>query len=358
MNRAAVDAGRTAATPDPTTGWMDAWPHVVPRPEGPWAVGDGRHWGMLDPEVGTVEIADPTTDRRLPALAETLEAGRLIAYRPGRRAVVAATDGSRFNKVVRAGRTERIAHAHRLAHRANGYASPEVLHLDERGRIELGAVHGPRLHDLLCDHPAAPPHPHRATRDTTPAATRGSVVPLDALAELLRSLRSTPLDDTVPAATLDTPQRWIGIVGRIEPALVPRLEQVASGLPNVSAEGDGAVHGDLHDKNIIVRTGAPVFGVIDFDGLAQGAAEIDVANLAVHLGLRRLQGGHDVQAARRAATDLVSTCLEADGDLDADRIETIGRHVAFRLACLYRCRRHGRRLLDELVAMAATSPLR
>ena len=199
----------------PEPHWLGEWPTVAPRSDGRWAVGDGHRWGLLDPESGTVELADPRADRKLPGLAPAIEGGDLIAYRPERRAVVAAPDRQRYVKVVRPAAADRVVDAHALARGASGFTSPDVVAVEPDGRVELTAVAGPRLHDVV-----------RARASAAVAA-----VTVAELAELLAALRSVPGAHDLPTATFDSPQRWITIVGRIEPVLVGRLTAVAARLP-------------------------------------------------------------------------------------------------------------------------------
>ncbi|MEZ5250218.1 MAG: hypothetical protein R2713_13710 [Ilumatobacteraceae bacterium] len=309
--------------------WMRRWHHVVPHPERPWVVSDGRCWALLDPATGNAEIADPHHDRALPALAPALARGALVAYRPGRRAVVRidAAPGrhARFVKIVRAGAAPEVRERHRLAAAAPGYRSPTVLDADDVGRIELSSVDGVRLHDAL--------------RLRFDVATRRAAE----LATLLAAVRDTPLGAAPADAVLDDPARWIRVLERVEPAAADHASRVARTLPEVSVAGTAAVHGDLHDKNLVVGATGEPWGVIDLDGLARGAAELDVANLAVHLVLRALLAGRPASDAMHAGDRLVHACVEhglqpGHDPVDPERVRDLARHTAFRLACLYRCR--------------------
>ncbi len=331
-----LTTGRSSAFGTPALGsapaWMDEWTRVSPHPTNLWAVSNGPRHGLLDPATGLVELRRGEHDRRLPGLAVTLAAGgELISYRPHRRAVVRHSD--RFVKVVRPDRAPGVAHRHTTvatAAAATGgtFASPEVLAIHGDGRIELSVVAGNTLHDRI---------------------RRGFSPPIADLAALLRAIGSNDASG-LPGATVDQPQRWIETVCRIEPELRPALTAAACDLPAVDVTGDAFVHSDLHDKNILVPARGPL-GIIDVDGASRGAPEIDVANLAVHLELRALQGGRTSDAAATWSDALIRACARST-PIDLSLVHALQRHTWFRLTCLYRCRPGGRPLTPILFERA------
>ncbi|MEP1123160.1 MAG: phosphotransferase [Ilumatobacter sp.] len=308
--------------------WMRRWHTAAPSPSGPWTVTDGDDHGLLDPERGVVTVVDPADDRRLPGLAAALaDGGRLVAYRHHRRAVT--RDTTSFTKVVRPDRAAGIVRNHEVLVGSPGFETPRVLHATDDGRVQIETVEGPSLHGLL-----------RADVD----------VPIPAVATALSALHAVSPSATVPPAEFDDPARWIAIVTRMEPARRRSLQAVADELPSVDPAGSALVHTDLHDKNVMSTRRGVHF--IDLDGLAVGAPEIDVVNLAVHLELRALQAGLEAGEGRRRFENLL-TAYQRRRPLDATNVSAIERHTWFRLGCLYLCRPSGRRLAHALLDRAA-----
>ena len=260
----------------------------------------------------------------MPGLAPALDTGGvLVGYRVGRRAVV--RHGPGWFKVVRPKRVGELVAVHEFAGDAVELATPTVLVAHDDGRVELSSVAGPSLNDVIRCEPGSV----------------SSVLPsvAEALAVLHRSPRFGP--DRRP----DPPSRSLRIVERGEPEVLGPFLAGAECLPPLDGGTPATVHGDLHDKNVMV-SGRHV-GLIDLDGLGWGVAEDDVANLAVHLELRALQLG--------LATTWVRDLIAAyPSPLDARRLEAARRHTWFRLAALYRFREPGRRLSDELYRRALT----
>lgn len=295
------------------------WDVWWPREAGRWG-GRGRRrddgsaiWGLLDPETGDVELADPRRDRHLPGLAGALRCGPLVAYRPGRRAVVAVNGG--FLKIVRPERAR------------------ELLAVHERWRGAPRRV------------PWARPAPWPGVVWTS--ALAGQPVPfggplLRDAAGALAELHAQGLTDR-PHRPL-TAAAWARTVARAEPDLAARYGALAEAVGDPPTVGDACVHGDLHDKNVLAGSGPPSF--IDLDSAARGAPEVDLGNLAAHGDLRALQHG------RRPDPDLPDRIYEAYSlPIDRELAEAHRRATWFRLACIYRFRRAQHPTVDGLIAL-------
>ncbi|MGH1489586.1 MAG: phosphotransferase family protein [Acidimicrobiales bacterium] len=318
--------------------WLAAWPIAYPHVHRSWTVRspNGAAWATLTPETGEVEPVEPAGDRRLPGLAVALRSGRLVAYRAGRRAVVRSqpsqTKPGSFIKVVRPSRVDGVVRTHQRLFAANLPAMiPRVLQFDDDGRIGLEALPGPSVHDLF-----------RSTSHREPS------IPVEQIAEALSCVhRIEPEGNPRPD---DPPEKWVAMVGRAEPNMIEPLQEVASQLPSLPAAEPAVIHGDLHDKNILL--GERSIALIDLDGVKTGAAEDELANLGVHLQLRCLQSGRPIAYGQSLAARLYRRYGEIR-TVSPSRIDAAERHVWFRLACLYRFRVSSRPLVPDLLHLAA-----
>jgi aminoglycoside phosphotransferase (APT) family kinase protein len=320
------------------------WRIIHPRPRGTWsAVSEGtlaeRTYAVLD--GGTVELRSPEHDPELPGLARALVDGELRAYRPGRRAVVAKDGGTTFVKVVRPGRQADLAARLEVVRAAMGTTGPRVpavLTVTDDGTVTIGALPGRSLHDAL------------VARDDT-AARHAAIRAAAALLARFQA-RSVHGLDLPEASDAGTPDQWVEVIARVHPGLRQDLSDVAAVLPEPgAAPRHTLVHGDLHDRNVLL--GDARGGLIDLDGAGRGDPALDLGNLAAHVLLRALQRGESAHIGRRDAAVLLST--PATSPL-ADRALTHGARTLFRLACLYRLRAtsalHVPTLLDEAVDWA------
>ena len=329
-------ATRSLQMSDPTPPWMSAWPLAYPRATGAWTVAGDRGWARLDPEHGIARVVEPADDGKLPALASALHRGELVAYRAGRRAVVATAHG--FVKVVRPGRAARLVAIHEaLAATSGAPAVPRVEAATEDGAIDLTIVHGRSLHDLI----------RRGADDGILADSAATLAALHA---------STP-PSVLDAGTPDTATRWVAMVGRAEPitarAIAPLATRIDAEMAAVTSRRTGTdsviVHGDCHDKNLFLdRVGS---GFIDLDGARLGFREEDVANLAIHVALRALQTDDRVEIALERR-DVVIDAYARLAPLDRAVLAVLERAVWFRLACIYRFRSSGRQIAPTLLELA------
>ncbi len=319
--------------PQSKPSFMDQWPTAYPRARGAWTVADAKlGWGELDPESGQHRVVEPGQDQELPALKRALGLGTLIGYRVGRRAVV-QRQGT-FVKVVRPKQLQGLLMVHEFVSDSCPLVSfPQVVGSGSPGWVELSRVSGRPLHRLLTEEKA----PSDMNRQLTMIAR--------ALAWLHGSVSGRGLALREP----DHPLRWVDTVARAEPEARSELAEIAAGLPELPKVELGVVHRDLHDKNIFVSEDS--VALIDLDGVGLGAGEDDVANLGVHLQLRVLQMGGDPRLGQLRVRCLYDA-YESVRPLSADRLRAAEVHTWFRLACIYRFRASGRRLVPELLRRA------
>lgn len=310
------------------------WSVAYPRRRGSWTLsGADGLWGVLDPEAHAVSVVDPAGDPTLPALAKAMKRGELVGYRAGRRAVVSAP-GS-YIKVVRPDRlASLVSTLEALGGSTRGVAIPSVRRVAIEGSVDLTPVPGVSLNESL--------------RSRSTAAV---VAYLDAIGTALARFHQSSSNGA--AATQRPAEDWVETVARIEPEAVERLSDLASKLPPIPETTTTMVHGDLHDKNILVRDDA--VGLIDLDGSGRGHPEDDLANLAVHLQLRVLQRGLDPELGLTFAARLYEA-YSRQAPLATDRLEAVERHTWFRLGCLYRYRTASRHLVPEMMRRASNPP--
>lgn len=326
--------GRTVTVrPDPA--WLTAWPVAYPHPTRSWTVRNGDRWGKLEPESGRAVELKPQDDGELPGLAPALVDGSLTSYRIGRQAVVDTTD--HYVMVVRPRRAAGLAATHQhLADQRMSLETPTLRQATEDGRLILSPPRGRSLHQLL-----------RTEADAD------SIVPIiSRIAEGLAEFHEMPATPLAGALPVDRPDHWMAVVTRAEPHRSDELSAVAVRLPPVPTVprlSGVMTHRDLNGGNIFVT--ADQLGLIDLDGLAIGAPEDDLANLAVHLRLRALQGRRDEGFGHRLAGTLYRS-YETHRALDHGRLIALQRHTWFRLAAIHHYRRASRHLTSELLRLA------
>lgn len=298
----------------------------------------GKRWFYCNGE----ELRElvPAGDRRVP-LAAQVRYGRLLAYRPGRRIVLANRGPGRLwvEKGYRRGRGAAAAVRHGIASAAGGRGSFRIARM-------LGSVSS--ADSLLFEHLAG----------DRVAVARCSAGVFTAVGVALRRFQGAPSTAGLGAfglaeelAVLD---RWAGAVGwacGAPPdgwAVVRRqLGEIASALPEPVW---GLAHRDLHDGQLLLVDGG--LALLDFDLLTRADVALDAANLLAHFELRGLQG------AGQAAAVACERALRAG--LGRDREPGFGRRLAFyrvstalRLALVYRLRPRSSHLVPALVSRAA-----
>ncbi len=308
------------------------WTTAYPTQRGVWTVAGPQGWGALEPETFQIDRADPRRDPALPALDEASKRGALTNYRVGRRAVIAT--GSTFLKVVRPKRMAGLVERHCLMESvATELCGSHIRELNFAGTIEVWPAEGLSLYLML----------QQSTAAVTTRAVRS-------VARGLVQLHGAPLQ--VQAAPIEPapPERWLEVLARAEGHPPREFVAVSSLLPPMLQRGNRCLaHGDLHDKNIFVA--GDTAQLIDLDGLGQGFGEDDVANLAVHLELRALQGRLPMERALELKELLIDS-YAAQATLDDDRLLASMAHTWFRLACIYRYRSGPANLSAQLLARA------
>jgi phosphotransferase family enzyme len=222
----------------------------------------------------------------------------LVAYRPGRRAVVEVTPvepvttrltfapGSGaltpkvagdapalFLKVVEPDRAAELAEVHR---RLTGVvpAAPCTL-ADGPGILQLGAVHGVSLGTSLRRGRPRPPD-------------------VEELTELLDRLEEAGLEGSPSSGSDSRLRRFTELLAAVVPDEADRLERLTEALSGSRAQPTVAVHGDFHEGNILVGEGR-VTGLLDVDDAGPGERVDDLGLLVGRLwSLGHGRGGKPV----------------------------------------------------------------
>ena len=197
----------------------------------------------------------------------------VVSYRPGRRAVLRATQGGRavFLKVMQPHRSGDIVERHhRLV--AAGVPVPEVIaHHD--GLVVLGELPGRPLARAIIDEGVAS------------CRAEDLVALLDRLPASMFSLPMRP-------PWTDSVEFYAGIVASSVPSLGPRLDalvrSIREGLGAVEQRLDmrphDVVHGDFYEAQVFVADGK-VVGLLDIDTVGPGRRADDLACLLAHLSV-------------------------------------------------------------------------
>jgi len=316
------------------------WHTVHPRPNGSWTASsaDSRIGFVLD-ERG-IEERSMATDPELPALRSVAATGDLRSYRPGRRAVVASEGGTTFTKVLRPKRVGAVLQRWEAAQRVLGSEAtapriPQILSESRtaEGVLVLESLPGRSLHDHLVDESAP------ARRETA----LGSAV------DILSRFHSAGIEHPDLPAAVDggSPGEWLAVLERVHPGLVEEYRRVAVELPEPQdGERRSLVHGDLHDRNVLLDGG--LGGIIDLDSVGVGDPALDVGNLAAHVLLRALQRRDPIEVGRREASVVLST--HPSGGLAG---QIWGARTLFRLSILYRFRMRWAYLVPTLLRESA-----
>lgn len=258
----------------------------------------------------------------------TIAEARLVAWRPGRRAVVrvGAADGSvHWLKLL-------DQRGHRRARRAFAALGESVAPTT----LLLPSAELPQHCAFL-----APNAPGRSLRTMLAA---GDAVALASVARHLAALARTEIRGEVP--TIDFARARAAAVDMLAKAAAVRgdLHDVAAAIGSLPAIAPPReprfVHGDLHDKQLFLDGGRAF--LIDLEGLGAGDARFDATNLAEHVRLRELQqGGTDSGLADMV---LAGCGIEA-GDPEANAFRLV---VRARLCGVYALRPRWRALVDRL----------
>jgi aminoglycoside phosphotransferase (APT) family kinase protein len=326
------------------------WNILYPKTKRPWpgylvdAAGEPVP-GTYDPETVRFRALRPIDDPAIGGGKAWLDRGRVVAYRPGSRAVVRIPGGSSplYAKLSRPSRARRSLAVHeairRLAAAAGSFPGfPEIVEAEpDAGVVVHRSVPGTPLHRFLIEGPS------------------GDAVDRMAVAIASLHLVEPPADEVALAPRGSIPLRdWLSFVETHYPALAgPYREahrEIERARPHPFEGSLRIVHGDLHDKNVHLD-GSRLY-LLDLDSFSVGDPAVDAGNLAAHLVLRAIQRGETAEAGRLDANRFLEAYRRAGGTADSPRTRWERSASLFRLACVYLFRRRWRERAPELVTEA------
>ncbi|MGH8953243.1 MAG: phosphotransferase [Acidimicrobiia bacterium] len=190
---------------------------------------------------------------------------RLVAYRPGRRAVVSVSGRQEglYLKLVRPSHIEDLHRSHQAL--AESLPVPASLGFSrDLGLIALQAVPGSTLRSVL-EHPDQRiPSPadivELPRRIPPPGDSRESPSPIGRLADI------RPL------------------LSMVSPELSDQLDDVVEQIGPETSPADTPCHGDYYESQLLVEGGA-VIGMLDVDTYGRGRAADDAATMLGHLAI-------------------------------------------------------------------------
>jgi hypothetical protein len=279
-------------------------------------------------------------DSKLPALALESPKGETVVHRAHKRAVLRAGDS--YIKVFRPEQAPAAASNHTLASAAlaDGRFRTPAMTVARPDVLVFSRVAGRPYYELGQDRATVPDdffagmwaHWSQAWTETVERASgpafRATVeqLPLhDAEEELVRVRRWIDHwllhSEGIPEAEL----------GRT--ALLAQADSVTAGLLARPHDPLGWAHGDLHDKQLLGTDNVDAPGLVDFDESCRAEAALDLANLAVHLELRRRQNLLSGQRFAVAHACVVSAASRLH--VSPVRFEAYAASARLRLACMY-----------------------
>jgi hypothetical protein len=238
---------------------------------------------IVEGDHGRIGLWRVPHDPNLPGLAAALDKGRaallledlggspgsvatrLVAYRPGRRAVVAVSGAEEglYLKLVRPSKVEGLHRAHQGL--AAALPVPASLgYSPELGLIALQSVPGLTLRAVLED----------AGLEVPPAAD---------IIDMARRL-PTPVDRREAPSAVSRLEEVGSLLTVISPELTTRIDDIVAAIGPETRPADTPSHGDYYESQLLVEDGALV-GMLDVDTYGWGRAGDDGSTMLAHLAV-------------------------------------------------------------------------
>jgi hypothetical protein len=190
---------------------------------------------------------------------------RLVAYRPGRRAVVSVSGAEEglYLKLVRPDKVEALHRVHQEL--ATALPVPASLgYSRDLGLIALQSVPGRTLRAVLEDP--------------------GLGIPQSAeIVDMSRRL-PFPTDHRQAPSAIARLEDIVSLLSAISPDLNGEIDEVIAAIGPESRPGDTPCHGDYYEAQLLVEDGALV-GLLDVDTFGWGRAGDDASTMLGHLAV-------------------------------------------------------------------------
>jgi aminoglycoside phosphotransferase (APT) family kinase protein len=286
-----------------------------------------------------VFVTVPRNDPKLPSLAMEASKGEVVVHAHNRAVV---RTGDQYIKVLRKDWAARVAERHNnaTAPLADGFFdTPRILgsgpsalafsSLSGRSYYELGQDHATVTDAYFAAKWREWSQAWVATLEASKSAPHRSVLerlpphPPEAEAETLRYWTKQWLNhsDDIPEAA--------GARAALKAHSAAAIGKLLSSRP----DPPGWAHGDLHDKQVLGTDGDRAPGLLDFDESCQAEPALDLANLDVHLELRRLQNRLTLRRYVIAHGQIRATA-ESLG-VSPERFAAYAACTRLRLLCVY-----------------------
>lgn len=213
----------------------------------------------LRPTMSGADLDDWLDAMGVPA---GLSERRLIAYRPGRRAVVEVRRGEQrlFVKIVRPGATGQMRDRHEEFGRIAPV--PRILGTaDAAGIVVMQALDGETAWGALM---------------------RGRTVDPAAVHELLARIHELPVAERAVASPIERVDAHVRELSLLLPEEAPRLAALAEAIGPEDQPATTTIHGDLHGGQFLVA-GDAIVGLLDLDVVGKGRPADDPANALAHI---------------------------------------------------------------------------
>lgn len=280
--------------------------------------------GYADPG-GEVSLVAPGADDALPALSQVARYGRVVAHRPGRRAVVRLNAGQGYAKIVRPGRAQSVREAHERGRGfASGFAVPKLVphRFPDDQVVCFDALPGRSLGALGAD-------PRLSETDWT------AVWEAFEHAWLLAMTAASPTG--LPAHDIDDERDVLRTWARHATAqfgggtqILDMAERVGARL-SAAGGASALAHRDLHDGQLLWDPTHGI-GLIDLDTCVRADPALDLGNLAAHADFAVAQERWSPARAQTALVSVVRTAVALG--IDVERLDAWRGAARFRVACV------------------------
>ncbi|MCZ6508416.1 MAG: phosphotransferase [Acidobacteria bacterium] len=328
---------------EPAAEWPAALRRLFRRGRARWLLDAGLAAWRLEHDP-IIDGVDDVLDPRAVGLAPSLERGRLLGFKPLRRAVTcfdaSANQPAFYVKHLRPGRAEAQARHHdtlaswTVSHA--GFRIPSLV--DVRNKPDFMVwerARGVSLRKVLL------------SRD----GQRGAAAAGSCLASL-HVCPLQPLAARTRESELATAEKWLSLAAPLHPRSQDLLEvssALAGSSRNMGRAQPALAHGDFHDGQLLLDEEHTT--LLDIDTLVLAEPELDAGNLLAHFDLLR------VAHPELTRTDFEPAFLEAYARgrgplLDAPRLAWYRACAVLRLSCVHAARHSTHHLAGSLANWA------